>query len=310
MAIVIYNNQKRNITSWIEALKKCDKDLDLRIYPDVGNKDDITFALTWGYPKGLWGDFKNLKAISSIGAGVNHIINDTTLNSNIKVLKLTDDNLNQSMWEYLLGAVTFYTLNFHTYKNQQKETLWQELANNSFKDTTIGIMGLGSIGKFVATNFSNLGFNVKGYSSSKKDIKDITTYNQDNSIEEFLDGVDILISILPLTQDTRNIFNKNFFSKMKKGSKFINVGRGPQVVEDDLVEALNTKHLNSAFLDVFKKEPIENDHQFWKHPDIYITPHIASVTNPNSVASQIIENYNRVSKGLEPYNTANRIKGY
>ncbi len=310
MAIVIYNDTNRDLKPWIKALKSCKKDLDLRVYPDIGDVEDIIFAITWVFPKGLWSKFPNLKAISSIGAGVSHILDDTTLSKEISILKLTDKNLNQSMWEYTLGIVMFYTMNLDIYSKQQKRNLWQELSPPSFKNTTIGIMGLGSIGQTIAINFEQLGFNVKGYSFSAKDISNIETFTINDFIDLFLKDIDILISVLPLTNKTTNIFNKSFFSKMKKGSKFINVGRGAQVVEDDLIESLNSGQLNSAFLDVFKHEPLEKTHQFWKHPDIHITPHIASITSPNSVAPQIIDNYERVSKGLKLLNKVNLDRGY
>ncbi len=310
MAIVIFNDTNRDLSPWIEALKSCKEDLDLRIYPDVGDINDIIFAITWAFPKGLWTKFPNLKAISSIGAGVSHILADTTLSKDISILKLTDDNLNQSMWEYTLGVVIFYTMNLDTYAKQQKQNLWKELSPPSFKNTTIGIMGLGSIGQTIAQNFEQLGFNVKGYSNSTKDIANIETFTINDSIDLFLKDIDILISVLPLTNKTTNIFDKSFFNKMKKGSKFINVGRGDQVVEEDLIKVLNSKQLSSAFLDVFKCEPLKKDHPFWKHSNIHITPHIASITNPNSVALQICENYGRVSKGLKLLNKIDIDRGY
>jgi glyoxylate/hydroxypyruvate reductase A len=214
------------------------------------------------------------------------------------------------MWEYTLSIVMLYTINLHKYSKQQKDNLWKELSGSTIQTTTIGIMGLGSIGQFLAKKFKQLGFNVKGYSNTKKDISDILTFTTDEPIELFLNEVDILISILPLTKITTNIFNKSFFCKMKKNSYFINVGRGAQVVENDLVNAINSKQLESVYLDVFNYEPLEKNHQFWQHPNINITPHIASITKPSSVASQIIENYNRIYQGKELLNKIDLIKGY
>ena len=171
-------------------------------------------------------------------------------------------------------------------------------------------MGLGNIGQEVAKNLSALNFKVKGYSNSKKNIQNIETFTKDEPIELFLKNIDILVSILPLTNETKNIFDKSFFSKMKKGVKFINVGRGAQVVEEDLIDALNSNQLESVYLDVFQQEPLEKNHPFWKHPNINITPHIASITVPASVAPQIIENYNRIYQGKELLNKIDLIKGY
>jgi glyoxylate/hydroxypyruvate reductase A len=310
MSILIYNNTNRDLKPWVEALKTVEPDIDIQIYPDIKNKDDIVFVLTWPYPIGLWQDFLNLKAICSIGAGVNHIIKDTTLHNDIDIIKLVDDNLNQSMWEYVLSVTLFFNKKLSIYQAQQKDKIWYEQKINSFSNTTIGIMGLGQIGTFLATNFIKLGFKVKGYSYSKKDIQNIQTFCIDDSMQLFLDDIDILIGILPLTDNTQNIFDKKFFSMMKKDSYFINVGRGAQVVQDDLIYSLDKNHLQNAFLDVFANEPLEKENKLWSHPKVYITPHIASITDPKSVAFQIVQNYQRVKNGLKPFNKIDKSRGY
>ncbi len=309
MAILIYANN-RDITNWVDALKKEDKNIDIRIYPNIGNIDDIIFALTWPFPQGFFSEFKNLKTICSIGAGVNHILKDPTIKDYINIVKLVDKNLTQNMWEYCLGAVTYYTMQFNKYNELQNKKIWKEYIPNNFKNTTIGIMGLGSIGKDIAIKFEQIGFKIKGYSNSKKDIPNIKTYCNDDLIEDFLDDIDILISILPLTSKTKYIFNNKFFKSMKKGSYFINVGRGEQVVENDLINNLNNNHLAGAFLDVFEQEPLEKNHPFWNHNKIFITPHIASITNPYSVASQIITNYYNTTNRYPLQNTINKKNGY
>jgi len=310
MAILLYNNTNKDLSSWIDALKEFKKNLDIRIYPDIRNKDDIRLVVTWPYPEGFWTDFLNLKAISSMGAGVNHILKDKTISQDVDILKLVDKNLNQSMWEYTLSIVMLNIKNIDLYFKQQQKQIWRELPTNNIKNITIGIMGLGNIGSYIATNFVKLGFKVKGYSNSKKSIDNIKTYNANEPIDLFLNEVDILISVLPLTNKTTNIFDKEFFVKMKRGSTFINVGRGEQVVEDDLIEVLDNNQLYSAYLDVFINEPLLKDHKFWYHPKINITPHIASITEPRSVALQIVENYNRIIKQITPLNIVDKNKGY
>ena len=309
MAILIYPGN-RDIHAWITALKSVDEELDIRVYPETGNPKEITFGLTWPYPHGLWNDFPRLKALSSIGAGVSHILDDETLDKNIPVLKLTDSRLNRSMWEYLLSTISYQTMQLHRYQEQQSEKTWKEIPPRGFEHTTIGIFGLGNIGKYVAERLTVLGFVVKGFANSPKEIAGVAVYTPSETTEEVMKDLDIVVSILPLTAKTAGMFNADFFGRLKPNTTFINVGRGPQVIEEDLLAALESGQLSHAFLDVFDLEPLPTDHPFWPHPGISITPHIASITDPISVAPQIVANYHRAMEGLPLHNRIDRVLGY
>ncbi len=309
MAILIYKGD-RDITLWLKALKAVDDTLDIRVYPDIGNPEEITFALTWPYPHGLWSDFPNLRAISSIGAGVSHILEDETLERDIPVLKLTDSRLNQSMWEYLLATISYQAMHLHRYDLQQREKSWAELPPRGFDSVTVGVYGLGSIGRYVAERLATLGFVVKGFANSPKEIEGVAVYTPEMVTEDIMQCLDIVVSILPLTPQTEGIFDTVFLSRLKQGACLVNVGRGPQVVEKDLIEALDSRQLSHAYLDVFREEPLPNAHPFWSHPQISVTPHIASITDPESVALQIVENYHHARDGLVLYNIVDRALGY
>ena len=309
MAIVIYGGD-RDIECWVDALKSVDSSLDIRAYPEVGDKNEITFAISWTYPHGLWNDFPNLKAISSIGAGVSHILSDENLPEGLPVLKLTDSGLNQSMFEYILSTVSYQAMRLHRFQEFQKQSTWDEILPRGFSGTTVGIFGLGSIGNYVATRLATLGFEVMGFANSPKEIEGVTVYTSSEVTEAVMQRLDVVVSILPLTSQTENMFDRDFFAQLQRGATFINVGRGPQVVEVDLVEALNSGQLSHAYLDVFREEPLPSVHDFWSHPQISVTPHIASITDPMSVAAQIVENYQRISDGLAPHNVVDRTIGY
>ena len=309
MALLIYKG-KRDITAWLEALKEVDETLDIRIYPRVGDPGEIDFVLTWPYPHGLWHPFPEIKAISSIGAGVSHILDDPILDPKIPVLKLTDSRLNQSMWEYLLAAVSYQATQLPLYGYQQEKKQWKELPPRGFDSVTVGIFGLGNIGRFVAEKLASLGFEVKGFANSPKKVAGVEVYTPEEMTDKVLGNLDIVVSILPLTPSTVGFFDAAFFARLKEGAGFINVGRGPQVDEVKLIQALDSGQLSHAWLDVFADEPLPEDHPFWTHPKVRVTPHIASITDPRSVAAQIVDNYRRASKGFALENVVDRESGY
>lgn len=242
-----------------------------------------------------------------MGAGVNHILENKTISKHIAITKIVDEKLVDSMWEYLLTVVLNVVTNHYKYINQQKQNIWNPIQVKSINNTTIGILGLGQLGSSQAIRFKNMGFKVKGYSSSQKQIEGIQTFT---SLDDFCDDLDIVINLLPLTEQTKNILNKELFSKFTKQAYIINVGRGEHIVIDDLIQSLDTNILSGATLDVFESEPLDSSHPFWNHDKITITPHIASITNPTSVTKQIMVNHQRVSKNLEPFNKIDLNKGY
>jgi glyoxylate/hydroxypyruvate reductase A len=309
MAILL-NAKHKGVQVWYDSLKTIDTNLDIRLLEDMGNPDEIDFVISWGFKKGFFDQFTNLKVICSVGAGIDHILRDDSISDTIQIVKIVDENLTSSMWEYCLSAVTNYVMRFDIYANQQKQNLWEPYFPKSFSNTTIGVAGIGSIGGAVASNLASLGFNVKGYSNSKKTLAGVDTYSKEDGLTEFLKDVDIVVGILPLTPQTKEFYNKEFFSKMQEGSILINVGRGAQIQENDLLESLDNNHLRGAMLDVFKKEPLNDDSPLWNHPKIKITPHIASITNAKSVAPQVVENYKNMLNSDMLNNLVDRLKGY
>jgi glyoxylate/hydroxypyruvate reductase A len=303
---MIVTNDK-DTTPWTDAFKKYDPSIDISIYPNIQNKEDITFALVWSKNNINFADFPNLKCIASMGAGVDHIISNKSIANNVAITKIIDEKLVESMWEYLLGCVMNIVTNHYKYIQQQKKNIWHSLKPRSISNTTIGIMGLGQLGLTIAKNFSNMGFQVKGYSKSEKSIQEIKSFT---TIEPFIKNVDILINLLPLTTDTKNILNYELFLQMNHNSYIINVGRGEHLVDNDLLKVLNENILDGAILDVFHTEPLESHHPFWNNDKIVLTPHSASLTDPQSVTKQIMENYQRVKENKEVLYKIDNKKGY
>lgn len=275
---------------WLHGLLHVDPTLDIRVWPDVGSKEDIHFACLWRYPHGELLNYPNLKAISSLGAGVDHIFSDPKLPKNIRVARVVDKLLMRDMSQFIILAVLNHTREFITYHEQQLESKW--LWRGIHSEKTIGMMGLGELGKDAALKLKMLGFEVRGFSREEKNIPGIKSFfGGEAAFHDFLAGTDILINLLPLTSETTNILNTKTFSHLKKGAYLISVARGGHLAEDDLLKALADKQLSGACLDVFNEEPLPVTHPFWTNPKIIMTPHVASVTNPASVCEQLVLNY-------------------
>ena len=310
MSIVIYTNETKYSTAWSIVLREELPNETIELYPSISDYNDVELLICWKPYHGLIAQFPNLKAIQSLGAGVDHVFEDNVIDTHIQISKLVDDQLKQDMWEHVLCVVLSDMKNLTRYQDQQKLKKWKKKGYKSIKDITIGILGLGTIGGYVAHQFGALGFNVLGWSNSQKEIENVTAFVGKDGIQSLCNQSDYLINILPLTIDTRGILNKDLFSFMKKGSFLINVGRGKHLVENELIPALDSGQIRGAALDVFDIEPLPETHEFWTNPSIQITPHIASLTNMESVYPQVVENIKRLNSGSPLMNCIDMEKGY
>lgn len=297
-----------NPQSWVNELKKVDPTLDIRVWPDYGNANDIEFALVWRHPPGALKQFPNLKCISSLGAGVDHIMSDPSRPPQVPIVRVIDPLLVRDMTQYITLAVLNHTRHFAQYHHYQKNAAWTRLPPNN--EINIGVMGLGQLGTDAANKLLALGFTISGWSGSAKDFPGVKTFNGEAQFHGFLAQANILVNLLPLTAQTRDILNSGTFQQLPRGAYIINVARGGHLVDQDLITALDSGQLSGACLDVFRTEPLPPEHPFWRHPKIIVTPHIASVTNPKSVAVQIVENYHRALAGKPLLHVVDVTKGY
>jgi glyoxylate/hydroxypyruvate reductase len=306
--VLIFNN--KDPKPWAESLKKQLPDAAIHIYPNVGDPALIRFAICWKPTNYVLNSFQNLKVIQSAGAGVDHILRTQTLRPDQILTRIVDDNLTHDMWEFLLAAVLSNIKKLPFYASEQTAKNWSPTPYQTFKSTTISILGLGQIGAFVAAQFATLGFVVKGWSQSEKHIENVECFAGENGFNAAINDADFLINLLPLTPETENILNKNTLKQAKKGSFLINVGRGEHLVEVDLIALLDDNHLSGALLDVFRTEPLPTEHPFWAHPKIQLTPHIASITNFESATGQMAQNYRDFIAGNGLQNVVSLGKGY
>ncbi len=309
MALVVIR-QDDKIELWKKALKAADSSLQVYSYLEDHPKNEILMAVIWKHPAGSLSQYPNLKCIASAGAGVDYIFEDPTRPKNVPITRIVDPYLAGDMSEHVLAVILAHIKNLNTYKLYQVENVWKPLEYLRIKDVTVGILGLGELGALTASDLTNCGFNVKGWSRTKKDIQKVETYFGAEGLSEFLQSVTILVCLLPLTPETAGILNKELLSQLPENAYLVNVARGGHLVDGDLIMLLDNGHLSGACLDVYHTEPLPQAHPFWNHKKIHMTPHYASVSDTDSVIPQLLENYNRLQNDEELQHKVNMDRGY
>lgn len=286
-------------TEWETALHAEIPNLDMRIWPDgVGNVDEIDVVLTWQPRRGLLATFPNLKAILSLAAGIEHILRDPELPPGVPIARLIDPGLQTGMVEFVVMEVLRHHRREPEYRAQAQSGDWKLLRQKLSRDRRIGILGLGHLGAACGEMLSRFGFPVSGWARTEKDLPGITSYTGEDGLFTLLEQTDILICLLPLTPDTEDILDATTLGALPRGAVLINAARGKHVVDEDLIDALDSGHLSAARLDVFREEPLPADHPFWAHPNITVYPHAAAWTLPESAAPVIAENIRRAREGV------------
>ncbi len=285
---------------------------EVKVFNEAGAFDPnaIKMAVLWKQESGVLDGFDQLQAIHSLGAGVDHLIDDPGIPPHLPIARVVDPNLTRDMCRYVVMAVLNFHKNTFQHLDQQRRQQWSGLSVQD-QDLKIGVMGMGQLGEAVAQSLHQLGFKVVGLANRPKQLSGIPVYaTQNQELTSFLAQVNTLVCVLPLTPATKSILNKELFNHLPPQSYLINVGRGQHLVEEDLIEALEVGKIAGAYLDVLSKEPLPPIHPFWTHPKIILTPHIASVTNQATVALQIAENYKRLISGKQMIHQINRKEGY
>lgn len=309
MALLFHSKIKRD-DWWRAELTKHVPDLEVRFYPDIGNPEDIEFALCFAMPHGVLASLPNLKAVFSLGAGVDHFFEDPEFPHHLPIARVIDDELTDRMSEYVLQHVLNHHRYQHRYDQQQREHIWKEKHAPAARNRKVGILGLGALGTGSAEILKMMNFDVAGWSRSKKSVEGIETFAGPTELDTFLARTEILVCLLPLTEETTGILNRDLFAKLPEGAAIINPGRGPQLVEQDLIDALDKGHLSAATLDVFHTEPLPKENPLWAHPKVRITPHVASIAAPDRVAALAAENILRARAGDTLLNQVDPDKGY
>lgn len=279
----------------------------IQCWPELPQPEDVTFAVAWQQPENIWAQLPNLRAVSSYGAGCDGLIMDDNLPATIDICRIVDPHLAQLMSEYVLATILSYRCRLWLFTAQQTKANWRPKGRH--KGNRVVILGVGQIGTVVANRLLSNGFEVTGWSRTKKH-KDFHCFAGDSELALALADADYVVNLLPNTPATKGLVNQRLFSYLPNSAVLINVGRGDTLNEQDLIVALEQQQLQAAILDVFSQEPLAEDHPFWYHPHIHITPHIAAVTDVATVVEQLAENYLNVTHGKPLMHQVDKDLGY
>lgn len=293
---------------WIEAFR--DSDLTLVPWCDLKCGQPVDYALVWQPESSELHQYPGLKIIFSIGAGLDHLVGENVLPSGIPVVRMVEDSLTLGMTEYVVYHILRHHRFMPAYERFQRERNWKQLLPIPASQQNVGVLGMGVLGTACAKAMMSFGFNVFGWSRTRKSIADVEHYHGLDQLGHMLAHCNYLVCLLPLTGDTRHILNKKHMLHLPANAVLINVGRGGLLAEDDLLSLLDDGHLGAAVLDVFKEEPLPENNPLWNHPRVTITPHVASTTIPKTSAQHVWSNIKRYRMGHSLTHVADMDRGY
>ena len=311
MTRVLVSLKDSEAGDWCEALRALRPDLDLS--HDVDGTDPGSVDILVYAPSGPVKDlapYGGVAAIQCVWAGVETLLKNPTLPDGPAVLRMVEPGLTIGMTDYVVGHVFRIHLGMDGHRAKQAAREWSDDNPPLSSDRHVGIVGLGALGRDAAEKLVALRFEVSGWSRSAKEIPGIRCLHGADGFDTLLAEADILVLLAPLTEETRDLMNAAAFARMKRGAHIINVARGPLIVDEALLAALDSGQVGGATLDVFRTEPLPPDHPYWSHPLVTITPHIASVTRRDTPVAVIAAQIGRFERG-EPFeHVVDRESGY
>lgn len=297
----------RKLDTLVEKLNALLPGVLIQQWPHYSAPEQVQMAVVWKQAPGSLAALSNLKSLQSFGAGVDSIVSDPTL-PDVPLSRIVDPALASSMVNYLAGIVLHYQLRLDLFQRQQQQQVWKPKSPRAIKH--ICVLGLGELGQAAAQHFLQQGYQVSGWSRSKKQCSGVHCHAGNAGFNAAVADADLVICLVPLTSETQSFLNAERFAAFKPGAIFVNVARGALVDDAALVAALDSGQLEAACLDVFREEPLPATDPYWQHPAVLVTPHCSAVTNVDTAIHQIVENYQRTLNGLPLKHLVNRERGY
>lgn len=294
----------------VASLRKLAPEIPVWAHRDEAPPREVEAMLAWSLKPGVLQDFPALRLLCAPSAGVDKLLSVADLPADLPVVRTVDPQQHVEIAQYVVGAMLRHTRELELFATQQQSGQWLRRPVRASADCRVGILGLGEVGRCVAAAVQAVGYPVAGWSRSAKSITGLTAYSGAEGLEHLLGVSDIVVCALPLTAQTRDLLNRRTLSLLPRGAYVINVGRGEQLIEEDLLSLLDEDHLAGAALDVLREEPPAPDNPAWRHPKVFGTPHIAAQASADTVARQCLENLRRIRAGEPVLNRVDVSKGY
>jgi len=314
LRVLLFSHNPDYVDRYRRLIKKARKDLQVFVCKKRGeiaryiSRADIIFS-GHTFPLEFIAKAKRLRWIQSMSAGVENFVRAQSLPSDV-ILTRVEGVFGPIMAEYVIGYLLAITQNMKAVFENQKRRLWQSFLVGSLRSKTVGMMGLGSIGAYVAYKIHLLGAEVIGFDEQAKKLPYVKREYSGPELEEFLKLADFVVVTMPLTSATRGLLGEKEFAMMKNTAVLINISRGPIVHEKALLRALKQRKIAGAVLDVFEKEPLPANHEYWQLDNLVITPHIAGPSIPEDIAPIFLENLKRLEEGKPLRGVVDRKRGF
>lgn len=309
MSTLVFYSEFDSFDEWSTLLAPHLPDVTICRAETVQKPDEVHYALAWKPPRGFFAPYRNLRLLVNLGAGVDSLVGRDDL-PDIPIIRLSDPDMARMMASYVLFAVLRYARDIPAFERAQRERRWRYLHPRAPAGIRVGVLGLGELGAYAARELARQGFDVRGWSRSKKEIAGIRCSCGLASLDDFLSQSDILVVMLPLTPHTTSLLSAERLARLPQGAAFINVSRGAIVDQAALTDALRSGQIAEATLDVFDREPLPPHDPLWQMDNVLITPHLASVAIPTSAARQVAENIQRAARGEPVTNQVFPERGY
>jgi len=311
MTLVLYAGDPAEGEAWRDRVLALRPDLDFRLDIEGTDPEDVDILVYEASgPVEDLAPYAGVAAIQNLWAGVEAILANPTLPSGTTLCRMVEAGLTIGMTDYVAGHVLRLHLGMDAHRENQARRAWSEDNPPLSTDRSIGIVGLGVLGRDVAEKLAFLRFDVSGWSRTAKEIDGVRCLHGAEGFATLLAESDILVLLAPLTPETENLIDAAAIARMKPGVHLVNVARGPMIDDAALLAALDDGRVGSATLDVFRIEPLPTDHPYWGHPSVTVSPHIASITRPETAARTIVEQVDRFERA-EPFaHVVDRKSGY
>lgn len=296
---------------WAAAVHDAISDVDAEIAPD-GTPPDMIDYLVYNIDSGLtdFTAYTRLRAILNTWAGVEAVVGELQWPAHVQFCRMVEPGLSQGMAEYFTTHVLRYHWDVDRAIAESTAGVWEKRLPPLFSERTVGILGLGALGRVTAEMLRPLGFRLTGWSRTPRDVPGVEARHGRDGLARVLAASEILIVILPQTPETENVLNAETLAMMPRGARIINAGRGGLIDDDALLAAIGTGQIGHATLDVFRTEPLPAEHAFWRHPGITVTPHIAAETRHKTAAQSIAAQIARDIRGEPLLHVVDPAVGY